>query len=104
MTLLFNAAFASRSDDSDFLGGEDINGLNSLLLPNRNLDRGYAKIDIGGSYRLRDWIGIYGQAENLTNNQHIAPIGYISLPTSIRIGLKFQWGKESANVTPSGQR
>ena len=104
LTLLLNAAFASRSDDSDFLAFADVNGGNSLLLPNRNLDHGYAKVDIGGSLRLRDWVGIYGQAENLTNNQHIAPIGYVSLPTSVRIGLKFQWGRESANVTPSGQR
>ncbi len=82
----------------------DINGGNSLLLPNRNLDHGYAKLDIGGSIRLRDWLGFYGLAENLTDNQHIAPIGYVSLPTSVRVGLKFQWGKEKPNVTPSAQR
>jgi len=104
VTLLFNSAFASRSDDSDFLGGYDINGGNSLLLPNRNLDHGYAKIDLGGSFRLRDWLGVYAQAENLTDNQHSAPIGYVSLPTSVRVGLKFQLGREKANVTPSAQR
>ena len=49
-------------------------------------------------------LGVYVQAENLTNNQHIAPIGYVSLPTSVRLGLKLQWGKEKANVTPSAQR
>ena len=103
-TVLFSSAFAGRSDDSDFLGGFDLNGSNSLLLPNRNLDQGYAKIDIGGSFRLRDWLGLYGQAENLTNNQHIAPIGFVSLPTSVRLGMKLQWGKEKPNVTPSGQR
>lgn len=103
-TVLFNSAFASRSDDSTFLGGFDLNGGNSLLLPNRNLDLGYAKIDIGGSVRLRDWLGVYGQAENLTDNQHIAPIGFVSLPTSVRVGMKFQWGREKPNVTPSGQR
>ena len=54
--------------------------------------------------RLLDWLGFYAQAENLTNNQHIAPIGYVSLPTSVRLGLKFQWGKEKPNVTPSAQR
>jgi iron complex outermembrane receptor protein/vitamin B12 transporter len=102
--VLFNSAFASRSDDSDFLGFLDLNGGNSLLLPNRSLDHGYAKIDIGGSYRLRDWVAIYGQAENLTNNQHIAPIGFVSLPTSVRVGLKLQWGKEKPNVTPSARR
>ncbi len=96
MSVVFSSAFASRSDDSDFLGGYDINGGNSLLLPNRNLDHGYAKIDLGGSYQFLPWLGIYGQAENLTNNQHIAPIGYLSLPTNVRIGLRLQWGKEKA--------
>ena len=92
LTGVFNAAFASRSDDSDFLAGYDINGGNSLLLPNRNLDYGYAKLDLGGSYQLLTWLGIYAQAENLTNSQHIAPIGYPSLPLSVRGGLKIQWG------------
>jgi iron complex outermembrane receptor protein/vitamin B12 transporter len=103
-TVLLSSAFASRSDDSTFLGGEDINGLDSLLLPNRNLDHGFAKIDLGGSFSLRDWLGVYAQAENLTNNQHIAPIGYISLPTNVRVGLKLQWGREKANVTSSAQK
>jgi iron complex outermembrane receptor protein/vitamin B12 transporter len=92
LTGVFTAAFASRSDDSDFLGYDDLNGGNSLLLPNRNLDHGYAKLDLGGSYNLLSWIGIYGQAENLTNNQHIAPIGFPSLPMTIRGGLRIQWG------------
>jgi iron complex outermembrane receptor protein/vitamin B12 transporter len=97
ITGLLSAAFASRSDDSDFLAYDDINGGNSLLLPNRNLDHGYAKIDLGGSYELRNWLGIYAQAENLTNSQHIAPIGYPSLPFNARIGLKIQWGPGSAH-------
>ena len=97
LSAVFSSAFVSRSDDSDFLGGMDINGGNSLLLPNRNLDHGYAKIDIGGSYQLLSWLGIYGQADNLTNNQHIAPIGYVSLPTSLRGGLRLQWGKGSGH-------
>jgi vitamin B12 transporter len=94
-TGLFTAAFASRSDDSDFLADDDINGGNSLLLPNRNLDSGYAKIDLGGSYQLLTWLGIYAKGENLTNDQHIAPIGYPSLPLTARIGLKIQWGPGS---------
>ena len=97
LSAVFSSAIVSRSDDSDFLGGMDINGGNSLLLPNRNLDHGYAKLDIGGSYQLLSWLGIYGQADNLTNNQHIAPIGYVSLPTSLRGGLRLQWGKGSGH-------
>jgi vitamin B12 transporter len=95
LTGLFNAAFASRSDDSDFLAFDDINGGNSLLLPNRNLDFGYAKIDLGASYQLFTWLGVYGKAENLTNSQHIAPIGFPSLPLTGRIGLKIEWGPGS---------
>ncbi len=91
-TGVFSSAFASRSDDSDFLGYDDSTGGNSLLLPNRNLDHGYAKLDLGGSYNLTSWLGIYGQAENLLNNQHIAPIGFPSLPLTVRGGLRIQWG------------
>lgn len=97
LSALLNAAFASRSDDSDFLGGEDINGGNSLLLPNRNLDYGYAKIDVGASFQLRRWVGIYGMADNLTNDQHIVPIGYVGLPIGIRGGLRLQWGWSHAH-------
>ncbi len=93
----FTSAFVSRSDDSDFLGGYDINGGNSLLLPNRNLDPGYAKLDLGASYQLRSWLGIYGLLENLTDNQHIAPIGYVSLPVTLRTGLRLQWGKAAGH-------
>jgi iron complex outermembrane receptor protein/vitamin B12 transporter len=89
---MLTAVFASRSDDSDFLAYDDIIGGNSLLLPNRNLDYGYAKLDLGGSYQLLNWLGVYAQAENLTNSQHIAPIGFPSLPLTVRAGLKIQWG------------
>jgi iron complex outermembrane receptor protein/vitamin B12 transporter len=92
ITGIFTAAFASRSDDSTYLEGSDANGGNSLLLPNRNLDHGYAKLDLGGSYSLLSWLAVYGQAENLTNDRHIAPIGYPSLPITIRTGLRIQVG------------
>jgi iron complex outermembrane receptor protein/vitamin B12 transporter len=91
----FASAFASRSDDSTYLEFADANGGNSLLLPNRNLNYGFAKLDLGGSYQLYSWLSLYGQADNLTNNQHIAPLGYPSLPISVRAGLKVALGKGS---------
>jgi iron complex outermembrane receptor protein/vitamin B12 transporter len=91
----FASAFASRSDDSTYLEYADANGGNSLLLPNRNLDYGFAKLDLGGSYQLLSWLSLYGQADNLTNNQHIAPLGYPSLPMNFRAGLKAALGKGS---------
>ena len=93
LTGVFTSAFSSRSDDSTFLGYEDVNQGNTLVLPNRNLDFGYAKLDLGASYKLLSWLGVYGQAENLTNNLHIAPIGYPSLPFNFRTGLRIEWTK-----------
>ena len=96
LTGVFSSAFASRSDDSTYLEGEDAFGGNSLLLPNRNLDYGYAKVDLGGSFQVLPWMDVFAQAENLLNNQHIAPIGYPSLPFTIRIGLRLRWGPGSS--------
>ncbi|WP_058185537.1 TonB-dependent receptor [Terracidiphilus gabretensis] len=96
LSAILTSAFASRSDDSTYLAYADQTGGNSLLLPNRNLDHGYAKLDLGGIYQLINWLSVYAQAENLANSQHIAPLGYPSLPFNLRAGLRFQWGKDSA--------
>jgi iron complex outermembrane receptor protein/vitamin B12 transporter len=95
LTGVFTSAFASRSDDSTFLENMDAYGGNTLLLPNRNLDWGYAKLDLGGSYKVLSWLKVYGQAENLTDSRHIAPIGYPSLPFNFRAGLRIEWTKTS---------
>lgn len=89
---LINAAFASRSDDSTYLEYADASGGNSLLLPNRNLDYGYAKIDLGFSYQWKPWLGFYGIMENMTSSQHMGPIGYPTLPLNVRSGIRVQWG------------
>jgi iron complex outermembrane receptor protein/vitamin B12 transporter len=94
ITGIFTSAFASRSDDSTYL--LDANFGNSLLLPNRNLDWGYAKLDLGGSFKLLSWLNVYAQAENLTDSRHIAPIGYPSLPFNIRTGLRIEWTKANS--------
>jgi vitamin B12 transporter len=91
-TLLFKSYFSSRSDDSTYLQGADSTGGNSLLLPNRNLDFGYTRLDLGASYHLLSWMDIYGQAENLLSDRHIAPIGYQSLPFNFRAGMRINFG------------
>jgi vitamin B12 transporter len=94
-TLVSTASLASRSDDSTFLEYEDLSGGNSLLLPNRNLDHGYANINLGGSFQLWKRLGVYGQAQNLASDQHIAPIGYLSLPFNFTAGVRVWIGKAS---------
>lgn len=93
VTGILSASFASRSDDSTYLAYMDASGGNSLLLPNRNLDHGYARLDLGASYQFLSWLSIYGQGENLVDNQHMAPIGYTNLPLNVRVGLRLAWGK-----------
>jgi iron complex outermembrane receptor protein/vitamin B12 transporter len=86
---VIQGAYASRSDDSTYLGGDDVNFGNTLLLPNRNLDYAWAKIDLGATYQWKPWMSLYTQLDNLTSNQHIGPIGYPSLPFNFRTGARF---------------
>jgi iron complex outermembrane receptor protein/vitamin B12 transporter len=85
-------AMASRADDSTFLAYDDLAGGNSLLLPNRNLDYGFVKLDIHEAYQLTPRVGFFLQLDNLLNNQHIAPIGYSSMPATFRLGVKVRVG------------
>lgn len=92
ITASLTASFASRSDDSTYLAYMDQDGGNSLLLPNRNLNHGYARLDLGASYQWKQWLGFYAQGENLADNQHMGPIGYITLPLNVRGGVRLAWG------------
>ncbi len=85
-------AMASRSDDSTFLEYADMNGDNALLLPNRNLDYGFVKIDMDETYQLTRRIGIFAQLDNILGQQQIGPIGYQSLPFTFRAGIKASFG------------
>ena len=93
-SLILQAAMASRSDDSTFLQYEDAEGGNSLLLPNRNLDYGYVKLDLGGTFALPHHAQLFAQFDNLLNDQHIGPIGYPGVPFTFRTGVKLRIGGE----------
>ncbi len=95
-TTTLTSVYASRSDDSTFLGGYDFAAGNSLLLPNRNLDYGYARFNIGVTYKLSSWLSIYTQTNNMFNQSHIAPIGYPSLPVTVQSGIKLAFGGHSS--------
>jgi len=91
-TVAFKGAMASRSDDSTFLDGFDPSFGNTLILPNRDLDFGYVKLDLGGTYALSSRITGFTQLENLLNDQHIGPIGFPGLPLTVRAGFKIRLG------------
>jgi iron complex outermembrane receptor protein/vitamin B12 transporter len=90
----FKGALSSRSDDSTFLDYSDINGGNTLLLPNRDLDFAYAKLDANASFVATKHLTLYTQLDNLLSQQHIGPIGYPALPFSVRGGIKLRFGGE----------
>jgi len=94
LTAALRGALAGRSDDSTFLDGFDPNFGNTLLLPNRNLDFGYAKLDANVMYAVRPRIRVFTELDNLLNQQHIGPIGYPALPFVMRVGLKVRIGGE----------
>lgn len=82
----------SRADDSTYLGGFAPSYGNDLLLPNRDLDYGYVKLDLGGTFPLYLRTTGFAQLENLLNNQHIGVIGYPGLPLTVRAGIKIRLG------------
>jgi iron complex outermembrane receptor protein/vitamin B12 transporter len=94
MGAAFKGAFASRSDDSTFLDGFDPNFGNSLVLPNRDLDFGYAKLDARLTYVVKRRVTAFTELDNLLSQQHMGPIGYPGLPFTVRAGLKIRIGGE----------
>jgi len=89
-----SSAFAGRADDSTLLGGSDANFGNTLLLPNRNLDYGYASLNAGATYQVTRNVGVYTQLDNVLSQQHISPVGYLSTPMTARGGVRLTFGHE----------
>ena len=85
--------FVSRRDDSTFLVDTEFG--NTLLLPNRNLDSAYQKIDVYASYQIGKHISAYGAVQNLLNQGYQEVYGYPALPLTARAGMKFTFGGES---------
>jgi iron complex outermembrane receptor protein/vitamin B12 transporter len=80
-------------DDSDFLFDKDFGP--NLLLPNRNLDGAYQKVDIGGSYRVNHLLSVYTSLQNVLGQHYEEAFGYPALPFTFRSGLRITLGGES---------
>lgn len=80
-------------DDSDFLTNS--NGGNTLLLPNRNLDDAYQRLDLVSSYQASRCVSIDASFQNILNEHYSEAFGYPSLPFTFRAGIKLNFGGES---------
>jgi iron complex outermembrane receptor protein/vitamin B12 transporter len=87
-------AFSSRSDDSTFLAYADINDGNTLLLPNKDLDYGFQKLDGDVTWNFHKHLQLFAQLNNLLGEQRMGPIGYPALPFNFGAGLKLRLGAE----------
>jgi vitamin B12 transporter len=92
-TAALTGYLAGRSDDSTSL--DDANYGNTMLLPNRNLDPSYQKIDLGGRYAVRPWVSVYTSIENIFSEHYQPAIGFPALPFAIRAGLTFTIGGDN---------
>jgi vitamin B12 transporter len=85
-----SAYFAGKSDDSTFLSDGFFG--NSLLLPNKDLDAGYAKVDVSGSYLVHPMLRWSVSIENVLNQHYQAGAGFPALPATVRTGVTVRLG------------
>jgi iron complex outermembrane receptor protein/vitamin B12 transporter len=82
--------FAGARDDSTFLSDQFFG--NTLLLPNRDLDPAYQKIDLSGGYYVHPRLRLYTSIENLFDQKFDAAFGFPALPFTIRAGAAVTLG------------
>jgi vitamin B12 transporter len=82
-----------RRDDSDFLFDADFGP--TMLLPNRNLDGAYQRLDLSGGYQITPRLATYANIQNLLSEHYAEAFGYPALPYTFRAGMKFNFGGES---------
>jgi len=59
-----------------------------MLLPNRNLDPSYQRLDLSGSFRVNRFLQLYSSLQNLLSQHYTEAFGYPSLPFTFRSGIK----------------
>jgi iron complex outermembrane receptor protein/vitamin B12 transporter len=91
-TVAVSGYFAGKSDDSTFLGGSDANFGNSLLLPNQDLNAGYAKMDVSGAYAITRHLKWYLTLENFLDQHYEPAFGFPALPINVRTGVTIAVG------------
>ena len=89
----FTGTLVGRRDDSDFLTDSEFG--NSLLLPNRNLDGAYQRLELGGGYQFTRSLTAYTDMQNLLSEHYSEAFGFPALPFTIRAGVKLSFGGES---------
>lgn len=85
--------FVGKRDDSTFLSDAFFGS--SMLLPNRDLDAAYQKVDVSGAYRVHPRLRAYVTIDNVLNRDYDAVFGYPALPITARAGVRVIVGGDS---------
>jgi iron complex outermembrane receptor protein/vitamin B12 transporter len=93
LTLALTGYFVGKQDDSTFLSDEFFG--NTLLLPNKDLDAGYHKLDVSAAYRLHPRVRWYLTLENLSDEAYQAAAGFPALPRTVRTGVTLSVGGDT---------
>ncbi len=91
---LLTGTLVGRRDDTDFLSS-DANYTTSLLLPNRNLDAAYQRLDLVANYQATKRLTIFTSFQNLLSQHYSEAFGYPALPFTFRSGMRISLGGES---------
>jgi vitamin B12 transporter len=82
--------FVGKQDDSTFLSDAFFGY--SMLLPNQDLDPGFQKFNLSGSYQVHPRVRGYVTIENLFDEQFVAAAGFPALPRAARAGITLSIG------------
>jgi vitamin B12 transporter len=82
--------FSGKRDGSTFLDDEFFG--TSLLLPNKDLEAGYQKVDLSAGYRVHRRLRGFVSLENLFDKEYEATFGFPALGLTARAGLTVSIG------------
>lgn len=92
VTGALSAYLAGKADDSTFLVGADQHFGNTMLLPNRDLNFGYAKVDLSGSVQVFPRLRWFATIENVFDEEYRPAFAFPALPINLRTGITLQLG------------
>ena len=88
-----SAYFSGKRDGSTFLSDAFFG--NSMLLPNKDLETAYQKVDLGGAYQVRSRLKLYVNSENLLDRKYESSFGFPALPRTVRGGVAVSFGGDN---------
>ena len=84
---------SGKRDGSTFLSDAFFG--NSMLLPNRDLEAAYQKVDLGGAYQVHPRLTLFVSSENLLDRTYESSFGFPALPRTVRGGVALSFGGDN---------